>query len=64
MHLCMSKSSPQGSMSVSFSRPFQFRADTQSSRFARKVLLIQVPVNFLFPKWKSPLTSLTFTVLT
>merc|ERR1719322_1830910 len=36
MHLCISKSSPQGSMSVSFSRPFQFKADTQSSKVCQE----------------------------
>merc|ERR1711897_88811 len=38
MHLCMKRSSPQASMPVSFSFPFQFKAPTQSSMFERKVL--------------------------
>merc|ERR1719499_191527 len=38
MQRCMKRSSPQASMPVSFSRPFQFKAFVQSSRFARKVL--------------------------
>merc|ERR1719210_3190301 len=38
MHLRMKRSSPHGSMPVSFSEPFQFKAETQSSKFARKVL--------------------------
>merc|ERR1719262_1377346 len=33
MHLCMRRSSPHASIPVSFSRPFQFKAATQSSRF-------------------------------
>merc|ERR1719189_403691 len=38
MHRCMKRSSPQASMPVSFSFPFQFKALVQSSRFAKKVL--------------------------
>lgn len=38
MHLCMKRSSPHASIPVSFSFPFQFKAFSQSSRFAKKVL--------------------------
>merc|ERR550532_1867036 len=42
MHLCMKRSSPQGSMPVSFSLPFQFKAhEPHATRDALKSMLIQ-----------------------
>merc|ERR1719188_2968178 len=38
MHLCMKRSSPQASIPVSFSCPFQFKAFVQSSMLAENLL--------------------------
>merc|ERR1719262_560809 len=50
MHLCMKRSSPQASIPVSFSFPFQFKALVQSSRLAKNVLNPSWLITSKFPK--------------
>merc|ERR1719273_790331 len=59
MHRCMKRSSPQASMPVSFSFPFQFRAFVQSSMLAKKVLNPSWLTTSKFPK-KPKFTYLQF----
>merc|ERR1712107_635605 len=50
MHLCMKRSSPQASIPVSFSFPFQFNAFVQSSMLAKNVLDPSWLMTSKFPK--------------